>query len=162
MHNDIPCTKSQNDFCCFRRLTWLLTRCFNLLGFLTFIVVFFILYFSNSMRVVQHVVCTYNEILNFNGHWGSQKQCTLMYHGRYRGNWQNHWWHGFDCCLDWACHDIEFCFFKRWTCFHVWRLRMCHDTKLLERYRDFSVFKMAAVICLGLWDVQIVNGHSGA
>jgi len=32
--NDTPCSKSQNDFCSFRRVIWLLTQCFKLLSFL--------------------------------------------------------------------------------------------------------------------------------
>jgi len=34
IHNNTPCSKSQNDFCSFRGLIWLLTRCFKLLSFL--------------------------------------------------------------------------------------------------------------------------------
>ena len=37
IHNDTPCSKSQNDlndFCSFRRVIWLLTQCFKLLSFL--------------------------------------------------------------------------------------------------------------------------------
>jgi len=32
IHNEIPCNKSQNDFCCFSCVTWLLTLCFKMLG----------------------------------------------------------------------------------------------------------------------------------
>jgi len=28
IHNDTPCSKSQNFFCGFRRVIWLLTQCF--------------------------------------------------------------------------------------------------------------------------------------
>jgi len=41
IHSDTPCSKSQNDFCCFRRVIWLLTRYFKLLSFFTFIFAFF-------------------------------------------------------------------------------------------------------------------------
>jgi len=34
IHNDTPCSKSQNDFCCSGRVIWLLTQCFKLLSFL--------------------------------------------------------------------------------------------------------------------------------
>ena len=34
IHNDTPCSKSQNGFCSFRRVIWLLTQCFKLLSLL--------------------------------------------------------------------------------------------------------------------------------
>jgi len=33
MPNETPCAKSQNDFCSFRRVIWLLAQCFKLLSF---------------------------------------------------------------------------------------------------------------------------------
>jgi len=33
IHNDAPCCKSQNDFCSFGRVIWLLTQCFKLISF---------------------------------------------------------------------------------------------------------------------------------
>jgi len=38
IHNDTLCSKSQNDFCCFRRVIWLLTQCFKLLLYYIYIV----------------------------------------------------------------------------------------------------------------------------
>jgi len=34
---------------------------------------------------------------------------------------------------------------------------MHHTAKLLESYRDFSVYKMATVHCLGFYNLQIFN-----
>jgi len=43
IHNDAPYCKSQNDFCSFRRVIWLLTLCFKLISFFTFIFAFFLI-----------------------------------------------------------------------------------------------------------------------
>ena len=37
IHNDTPLPKSQNDFCSFRRVIWLITQCFKLISFFTYI-----------------------------------------------------------------------------------------------------------------------------
>ena len=34
IHNDTPLPKSQNDFCSFRRVIWLITQCFKRLSFI--------------------------------------------------------------------------------------------------------------------------------
>ena len=47
-NNDAPCSKSQNDFCSFRRVIWLLTQCFKLISF--FYIYIKYLWFEDSYK----------------------------------------------------------------------------------------------------------------
>jgi len=58
IHNDTPRSKSQNDFCSFRRVMWLLTQCSKLLSFIyihtsyTLSYCWFLSRIENTRRVV--------------------------------------------------------------------------------------------------------------
>ena len=57
IHNDTPCSESQNGFCSFRCVIWLLTQCFKLISFLLQIISTYGFRFSDDVTTV-HSVCT--------------------------------------------------------------------------------------------------------